>query len=139
MSKPFIITTDASSTGIGYVLSQRDDNGAEHPVAFNGRALRGSEKNWGITELERLSLVEAIREFHPFLNHQKFTVFTDHISLTWLQTIKRALEDSSVGHCCCKATTLKSSTRQGNQTTMRMHCRGGNTLLPLRKNSTTSL
>ena len=72
------------------MLSQKDEKGDEHPVAFNGRALRGSEKNWGITEMEGLALVEAIREFHQFLNHQKFTVYTDHISLTWLQTIKRS-------------------------------------------------
>ena len=73
----------------GWVLSQLDDNGNEHPISFNGRALRGSEKNWGITELEGLSLVEAIKDFHPFLNHQKFTVYTDHISLTWLKSIKQ--------------------------------------------------
>ena len=65
-----------------------DDSGNEHPISFNGRSLRGSEKNWSITELEGLSLVEAVKDFHPFLNHQKFTVYTDHISLGWLQSIK---------------------------------------------------
>ena len=88
MTKPFIITSDASTSAIGYVLSQLDDQGREHPIAFNGRSLRGSEKNWGITELEGLALVEAIKEYHPFLNHQRFTVYTDHISLTWLQSLK---------------------------------------------------
>jgi len=35
-------------------------------------------------------LVEAIKEYHHYLSHQPFTVFSDHISLTYLQNIKQA-------------------------------------------------
>ena len=37
--KPFVLQTDASDTGIGAVLSQSDDDGKEHPVAFYSRKL----------------------------------------------------------------------------------------------------
>ena len=89
MNKPFILTTDASTSAIGYILSQIGDDGKEHPVYFGGRALRSSEKNWSISEIEALSLVEAIKEYHHYLSHRKFTVFTDHTSLTWLQSIQQ--------------------------------------------------
>jgi RNase H-like domain found in reverse transcriptase len=35
--KPFVITTDASTTGIAYILGQRDDEGREHPISYGGR------------------------------------------------------------------------------------------------------
>ena len=40
ITKPFILHTDACITGISYILSQKDHNGEDHPVAFGGRALR---------------------------------------------------------------------------------------------------
>ena len=89
MSKEFILNTDASTEAIGFVLSQIGDDNLEHPIAYNGRALRGSEKNWSITELEALALVVAIKEFHPYLAMRRFTVYTDHISLSWLREIKQ--------------------------------------------------
>ena len=35
----FLLQTDASSTGLGYVLSQLDDNGEELPLAYGSRKL----------------------------------------------------------------------------------------------------
>ena len=32
--KPFILQPDASAFGLGYVLSQIDGTGEEHPIAF---------------------------------------------------------------------------------------------------------
>ena len=54
MSKPFILTTDASTSAIGYVLSQIGEDGQEHPIACNGRALRTNEQQWCVSELEGL-------------------------------------------------------------------------------------
>ena len=86
MDKPFVLSVDACSTGIGYVLSQLDDQQRERPIACGGCALRESEKHWSITELE--AFVEAVREYNYFLACQKFVVYSDHISLTWLKDIK---------------------------------------------------
>ena len=33
-TRPFILQTDASAFGLGYVLSQINDLGEEHPIAF---------------------------------------------------------------------------------------------------------
>ena len=55
MNKPFILTCDASKSAIGYILSQLGDDNKEHVISYNGRSLRPSEKNYGITKLECLS------------------------------------------------------------------------------------
>ena len=39
IKKPFTLQTDVSETGIGAVLSQSDENGVEHPVAYFIRKL----------------------------------------------------------------------------------------------------
>ena len=88
MSKPFIVTTDASCTSIGYILSQKDDLGQDHPICFQGRSLNSAEKKYTISELECLALVEAIKAFEPYLSNQTFTVITDHAALRWLDNIK---------------------------------------------------
>src|SRR3989442_1221692 len=88
MDKPFILTTDASTESIGYILSQEGPDGHEHPISFSGRSLRNCEKRWSVTDVEGLALVEGIKENYAFLCNKPFTVYTDHISLKWLQSIK---------------------------------------------------
>ena len=88
MDRPFSLCTDASMSVIGYVLSQVGEDGLDHPISFGGRSLRANEKNWSVTHIEGLALCEGIREFYSFLCNQPFTVYVDHISLSWLQSIK---------------------------------------------------
>ena len=44
-SKPFILDTDASSEGIGGVLSQMH-NGSERVICYGGHKLSQSERNY---------------------------------------------------------------------------------------------
>ena len=44
--KDFTLETDASVLGLGAVLSQRQEDGRLHPVAYASRALNPSEKNY---------------------------------------------------------------------------------------------
>ena len=43
-SLPFVLQTDASATGLGYVLSQINAKGEEHPIAYASKKLLQSEK-----------------------------------------------------------------------------------------------
>ena len=52
--KPFILQTDASATGLGYVLSQINADGEEHPIVFGSKKLLPSEINYSAIERERL-------------------------------------------------------------------------------------
>ena len=83
-SKPFIIQTDASDTGIGAVLMNHDGR----PVAFISRLLKPAEKNYHITDKELLAIVWAIKKWDRYLLGQKFIVMTDHKALEELFKMK---------------------------------------------------
>ena len=85
-SLPFILQTDWSPVAIGAVLTQADDLGYEHPVAFASRALRGAELRYSATEGECFALVHFVEHFRPYLHGVQFTVQMDHAALKWLMT-----------------------------------------------------
>ena len=82
---PFILTTDASDTAIGQVLSQDDRNG-ERPVTYESRRMTAAEINYPIHEKEMLAVIHALKVWRVYLEGQKFKVITDHKSLTYWQT-----------------------------------------------------
>jgi len=49
--KPFTIQCDPSTTGVGGVLFQADDEGGEHPIAYMSAKLNKAQPNYSITEL----------------------------------------------------------------------------------------
>ena len=57
-------------------------------IAYGGRSLNKSERNWGITDLEGLALVEGIRHFKVYLSDKPFTDYSDHQALKSLKTSK---------------------------------------------------
>ena len=77
----FKLETDASGAGLGAVLSQTQKNGSTRPIAFASRTLQSSEINYGITELEALAVVWAVKHFHQYLYGHKCQVITDHEAL----------------------------------------------------------
>ena len=84
---PFIVSTDASSTAIGGILSQVHDGG-EKVVAYWSRQLQKAEHSYSTIEREALAVVGTIKEFYPYLYGFSFTVVTDHNPLTSLKGIK---------------------------------------------------
>ena len=79
--------TDASNTGIG-VLSQIDENGSEHVIAYASRTLSKAERRYCVTRRQLLAVVTFTQQFRPYLLGRQFTLRTDHGSLTWLQSLK---------------------------------------------------
>ncbi len=55
-----VLTTDAIQTEISAVLTQPDDDGHHHPVAYESRKLRGAEKAYLPYVLELLAVVRAL-------------------------------------------------------------------------------
>ena len=86
--KEFIVQTDASLYAVGCVLSQLDDNGEERAIAYASRTLNCHKKNYTVTEKECLAVIYAYKQFRVYLHGAKFTVVTDHASLSWLQNLK---------------------------------------------------
>ena len=87
MDLPFIVSCDASSSALGYILSQVQDD-TERVIAYSGRSLTPAETKYTVSEKEMLSVVSALKEFNPYLGIQQFKVVTDHSALKYLQNIK---------------------------------------------------
>ena len=82
-----IITTDASDVALGFVLQQLQLE-VERTLAYGGRLLTKSEKNFCITQRELLAIVEAVGTWHVYVAAAPFTVRTDHRPLCWLRTLR---------------------------------------------------
>ena len=87
-SRPFILDTDASDVAIGGVLSQCDDNGRERVIAYGSRLLTKPERRYCVTRRQLLAVVTFVHLYRPYLICRKFTLRTDHGSLTWLKNFK---------------------------------------------------
>lgn len=83
-NKPFIVHTDASTTGLGVVLSQKDADAKEHPIVYLSRTLSPAEKNYSSTEMECLAIIWALKKLHPYLDGSTFEIITDHSALQWI-------------------------------------------------------
>ena len=83
----FILECDASDDAVGAVLLQTQD-GEERVIAYGSKKMSKSEKNYGVTKKELLSVVVFVRQFHPYLVGKHFSLRSDHASLQWLTQFK---------------------------------------------------
>ena len=86
--KPFFLQTDASERGVGAVLSQRDDDGYDHPISYFSRKLLPREQRYSTVEKECLAIKLGEQAFKVYLLGRKLTIQTDHRSLVWLDRLK---------------------------------------------------
>ena len=84
----FILQTDASDRAVGAVLSQMDADGGDRPIAYYSRKLLPRETRYSTIEKECLAIKLGIKAFNHYLLGRKFTIQTDHYSLTWLDRMK---------------------------------------------------
>jgi hypothetical protein len=85
-SKPFVVHTDASGTGLGAILYQEQD-GLQRVVAYASRSLKPAEKNYPAHKLEFLALKWALCDkFHDYLYGTSFDVVTDNNPLLYVFT-----------------------------------------------------
>uniref|UniRef100_A0A1X7TA94 Reverse transcriptase RNase H-like domain-containing protein n=1 Tax=Amphimedon queenslandica TaxID=400682 RepID=A0A1X7TA94_AMPQE len=80
--------TDASDRGVGAVLSQLDDSGQEHPVAYFSKKLLPREEKYSTIEKECLAIKLGVKAFQVYLLGKQFQIQTDHRALVWLNNMK---------------------------------------------------
>lgn len=81
-SQELVLCCDASSVGVGAVISNRDPNGNEKPIHFASRTLSKHERNYAHIEREALGIVYGLKKFHRYLYGRSFVLQTDNKSLS---------------------------------------------------------
>ena len=87
ISKEFILTTGASNSGLGAVLSQ-GPVGKDLPVAYASRILNNAETHYTTSEKELLVIVWATKYFQPYLYGRRLKIVSDHKPLVWVMNVK---------------------------------------------------
>ncbi|KAG1953646.1 retrotransposable element [Pimephales promelas] len=90
--RQFIVEVDASNTGVGAILSQRQGDPAKmYPCAFFSRKLSPAERNYDVGNRELLAMKLALEEWHHWLEGaaEPFIILTDHKNLEYLRSAKR--------------------------------------------------
>jgi len=64
---PVKLACDASSYGLGVVISHIMPDQSERPIAYASQSLSKAEKNYSQIEKEALSIIFGVTKFHKFL------------------------------------------------------------------------
>jgi hypothetical protein len=89
--KPAVLETDASDYVCAGVLSQLDDDGVLHPIAFYSKKMTPAECNYEIYDKELLAVVRCLEEWSPELemSQHEVRVLSDHRNLEYFMTTKK--------------------------------------------------
>ena len=65
-TRPTRVETNASNFATGAILSQKQDNGKWHPIAYRSLTMSAEEHNYEIYDCEMLGLIHALEDWRHF-------------------------------------------------------------------------
>ena len=86
--KETTVAADASSYGLGAVLTQIQSDGTSRAIAYASRALTNTEEKYAQIEKESLALTWTCERFCDYLIGKTFHILTDHKPLVSLMGSK---------------------------------------------------
>jgi len=86
----FVLTTDSSKLGCGYIISNEDSKGVQRVIAYGGRQWTKHESMWSVSELEMAGILYALEANSQYFIGRQFKIYTDHISNTWVHNLKHS-------------------------------------------------
>ena len=86
-TKPFIVRTDASGTGMGAVLLQVVD-GQRRIIEYASKQFKGAQLRYPTIEKEATAIDYALKKWRHLLIGTEFTLETDHRPLQFLNSMK---------------------------------------------------
>ena len=82
------ITTDASDTGSGAILSFGPSYDLAKPMAYDSRSFKGAELNYPVHEKELLTIIRALSKWQTDLLGYRFEIWTDYKTLLHFGTLR---------------------------------------------------
>ena len=83
-TKPFEVECDASSIGIGGVLSQE-----HHPIAYFSEKLNDAKQKYSTYDKEFYAIIRAFWHWHHYLLSREFVIYSDYEALHYLHSQKK--------------------------------------------------
>jgi len=113
---PIWLITDASDTGVGAWVVQRETVDTARPAALHSRKFSNTQMNYGTTDKEALAIVDAVTAFHHLRAGNEFTIVTDDQPLMYLKTSRTPTKKQLRGRGYIGQFRTKSDTGQDNGT-----------------------
>ena len=80
----FDVSTDASGSGVGVVLSQDS-----HPVSYFSEKLTDAKRRYSNYDQELFAVIQALKFWRHYLLYRNFTLYSDHEALRFLHSHKK--------------------------------------------------
>ena len=87
--QPLLLSVDTSSSGIGFILSQKQKSDVsgklkERPIYYGSTFLRENQRKFGSSDLEITGIAFAVKKLDSWLRGNKFTLITDYKGLLYM-------------------------------------------------------
>ncbi len=98
----FILTTDGSTTAVGYSLAQyqpvlngKSDELVYRIIGYGGKTLSPTQRKWPISEIELYAVVSGMEHFKQYLLFKHFQLWSDHLAVLFILNTRKSLPDNN--------------------------------------------